>query len=365
MHTSTQRSVHLIYAGGTFGSHGRPLAPLAAEQLLPIVQHWLTTQLSASLKLHIIDNCLIKDSSQFSAADFVHFYHLILTAYAQQQRQFVLITGTDTLSYLAAFLAEAFAGSDICIVVTGSMQPLLDTEIVADYRINPDSDACSNLQSAVSIASSAQSGVWVSFADETWAAQTVQKLHSHDVMAFTGHQRASYPANSYLPKLTTSKHQQWYTQALSQYDVIENTANCIQIYSIYCLPNAATVITDQLLALLEQPASAIILFAFGSGNLPYSDALAHALDRLYRHGHLVVCASQCPFGGVSDAYAAGSWQYQHHVLSAARLSNAAIYARLLWLHLSVATVRQRRQRWQQLLKKDQLAKPAHYQTSAL
>ncbi|MFO1365890.1 MAG: asparaginase domain-containing protein [Moraxella osloensis] len=33
-----------------------------------------------------------------------------------------MLTGTDTLSYLAAFLAESFAGSHISIVVTGAMR---------------------------------------------------------------------------------------------------------------------------------------------------------------------------------------------------------------------------------------------------
>lgn len=36
--------IHLIYAGGTFGSYGRPLAPLSAENFLPILQQLVSEQ---------------------------------------------------------------------------------------------------------------------------------------------------------------------------------------------------------------------------------------------------------------------------------------------------------------------------------
>ena len=70
---------------------------------------------------------------------------------------------------------------------------------------------------------------------------------------------------------------------------------------------------------------------------------------------MVVSTTQCPFGGVSDAYAAGSWQYEHHVISGGRLTIAAIYARLLWLHLSLETPTRRRQRWTHTIRQTQHA----------
>ena len=62
----------------------------------------------------MLDNDVIKDSSQLTPADFAAFYQLILqNPLRKGLRQFVVLTGTDTLSYLAAFLAECFAGSHI------------------------------------------------------------------------------------------------------------------------------------------------------------------------------------------------------------------------------------------------------------
>lgn len=344
---TTQTHLQLIYAGGTFGSYGRPLAPLMADEFLPALQALLSEQDDA-IDLPAISwlaNSLIKDSSQLTPEDFVHFYKLLLTGYSQGSRRFVLITGTDTLSYLGAFLAEAFAGSDICVVVTGSMRPLLDSEVLYAYSLDDNSDAWGNLRESLRLAAAGESGVKICFGGESWPAQTVQKIHSHDFMAFTGHSRAAYPANSYIRTLVDTRRQHWLDDQNLITDEIQSRATQACVHAIYCMPNGNTVLHAQLQALLSQPPCGIILLGFGAGNVPYSQELAEDLQAAYERGHTVVCASQCPFGGVSDSYAAGSWQYDYQVIAGARLTIPAIYARLLWLLLRYDSPARRRQRW--------------------
>lgn len=341
--TAADGHIQLIYAGGTFGCHGKPLSPIGAELFLPkLEQLLLSKQITNTAWLN---NPLIKDSSQLTPTDFVHFYQLILSAYSQGLRRLVLITGTDTLSYLSAFLAEAFAGSDICIVVTGSMRPLFDADCIDDYIIDDHSDAWDNLTTAIGIAAFGEPGVRVCFAGESWPAQTVQKTHSHDLMAFTGHHRAAYPASSYSRRLTQTQRQHWLEDQQALQPLISAAGSQTNIHALYCLPNDTCVLESQLAALLREPASGILLIGFGAGNVPYSQSLAALLDQAYERGHMVVSSSQCPFGGVGSDYAAGSWQYQHHVISGGRLTLPAIYARLLWLHLRFDTPARRRQRW--------------------
>ncbi|WP_367103620.1 asparaginase [uncultured Psychrobacter sp.] len=344
---SLSHGIQLVYAGGTFGSYGRPLAPLDADVFLPMIETLLTEQkITAHLPaISWLSNTLIKDSSQLTPKDFVHFYDLLLEAYKQGHRQFIVITGTDTLSYLGAFLAEAFAGSDICIIVTGSMRPLLDSDNLHTYTIDDSSDAWDNLSESLRLAAAGESGVKISFGGESWPAQTVQKIHSHDFMAFTGHSRAGYPNNSYAKSLPAIRRQHWIDDQLAVKDSIQQRAKQTNIHAIYCLPNNPEVLAIQLNALLEQPPCGVILLGFGAGNVPYSTALVKALQQAYAQGHIVVCASQCPFGGVSSSYAAGSWQYDYHVIAGGRLTVSAIYARLLWLLLRYDTPARRRQRW--------------------
>ena len=339
--------IRLIYAGGTFGSYGRPLAPLSADIFLPTLQHLLAEQNNANNLPQVswLDNTLIKDSSQLTPSDFVHFYQLLLSAYAQGDRRFVLITGTDTLSYLGAFLAEAFAGSDICVVITASMRPLLDSNVLHSYTIDANSDAWDNLTDSLKLAAAGESGIKIGFGGESWPAQTVQKIHSHDLMAFTGHSRAAYPANSYIKSLPDTRRQHWLDDQQELVSNIDARAKQARIHALYCLPNDTEVMSNQLQALLSQPPCGIILLGFGAGNVPYSPALAEALELAYKNGHMVVCASQSPFGGVSESYAAGSWQYDYHVISGRRLTIPAIHARLLWLLLRYDSPARRRQRW--------------------
>lgn len=344
---SISSPIQLIYAGGTFGSYGKPLAPLSAAEFLPAMQTLLADRDNPNNQLTIswLNNTLIKDSSQFNARDLVHFYALLLDAYATGHRQFVLITGTDTLSYLGAFLAEAFAGSDLCLVVTGSMRPLLNSEIIDVYCVDASSDAWDNFNDARRLAAAGEPGVKISFGGESWAAQTVQKIHSHDFMAFTGHSRAAYPANSYVKNLPDTRKQHWLDDQLAIVDSIQTRAEQATIHALYCLPNDPEVLCRQLQALFNHPPCGIILLGFGAGNIPYSPTLAEALQQAHDCGHMVVCASQCPFGGVSDSYAAGSWQYEYQVIAGGRLTIAAIYARLLWLLLRYDSPARRRQRW--------------------
>lgn len=340
---ASNQKVQLIYAGGTFGSYGKPLSALPATIFLPLLMDKVRQNLTSNIE--VLENSCVKDSSQLSPSDFSHFFQLILNRYAQGYRHFVLITGTDTLSYLGSFLAEAFAGSDVSLALTASMRPLFDANDIHNYNIDPHSDAWGNLSDAIGLAAHGESGVFVTFAGESWPAQTVQKIHSHDLMAFTGHTRAGYPANSYLKSLPAARRSNWIEDTQAKLEVITSQAKTAIIPTIYCVPNSGEWLSSQLTALLELPPTGIILMGFGAGNIPFSEQLAQTLDKLYQHGHIVVCTTQCPYGGVSEAYAAGSWQYEHHVFSAGRLTVPAVYARLLWLHLAFDTPARRRQRW--------------------
>ena len=343
---TSHNPITLIYVGGTFGSHGKPLTPLPADTFSEL----MTTHLSKlPVTIDWKNGVWVKDSSQLTPQDFMALYTQILNLYADGNRQFVVITGTDTLSYLGAFLSEAFAGSDICLILTASMKPLFDANVVADtvddYVIDGTSDAWQNLNDAAGLAMHGETGVKIAMAGEAWHAQTVQKIHSHDLMAFSGHFRAGYPATSYGKVLPPQRRGHWVDDSMAKLEAIQSRADTARIHTVYCVPNDANLLAEQLQTIANQPASGVILLGFGAGNIPQSEAVATALDALYEAGHLVVCTTQCPYGGVSDAYASGNWQYEHHVLSGGRLTIPAIYARLLWLTLAFEPPARRRQRW--------------------
>lgn len=350
MATNSQTKIGIIYAGGTFGSHGEPLHVLSAEIFLPVLSSILQQEFNDFEQIihwQILDNTLVKDSSQLTPSDFVHFYALILQHYQQGIRQFVLLTGTDTLSYLSAFLAESLAKSDICLVVTGAMQPLLQPTI-ADYQLNLDSDASDNLRQSCYLATQGNAGVWVCFSQQQWHAQTVQKIHSHDLNAFVGNDTNDYPANSFRI-LDKDKRQDWLDFHLGQLSNTVKNLQQVKIIPLFILPTTTDSLTTLLQSALKQKANAVILLGFGAGNLPYSEALAELLKQAGEQNCLVVIGTQCPFGGVSISYEAGAWLVKCGVLSSGNLALPAIFARLLWLYADDMPIDEKQTRWQAML----------------
>lgn len=308
--------IHIIYAGGTFGSHGAPLSPLPADIFLPVLTELLNHRLTTTQ--HILPNDIIKDSSTLTPSDFVRFYELILTAYQTGAKRFVLLTGTDSLSFLAAFLANAFAGFDnLSLVITGSMQPLL----IADsptYQINDDSDAWHNLSGAITATDKA--GVFVQFYGQTFWANNTQKVNSQAPNAFVGtpiSTQVQTVATPLLPDLTALHH----------------LAKTAHFQAVYLLPTDPEQTAKQL-STITRGTKAVILITFGAGNLAKTDSMITAFENLHKNNIPVVCTTMCAFGGVSTDYQAGSWQYGHHVWSGGELGVAGIYGKLLWQYLT-------------------------------
>lgn len=307
----------LIYAGGTFGSHGKPLSPLDAKIFLPLLQEFIK---KTNWSVDIIDNSIIKDSSTLTPDDFIVFYHTIKQAYQQGIRKIVLITGTDSLSFLAAFLAYAFEGfNQLCLVITGSMQPLLMSEQIP-YCLNPASDAWENLTQSFKV-SEHNFGVFVQFNHQTFLAKNTQKINSQDRNAFYG-----IPA-----KMNQTQIEQKNCQNFCN-DLIKSSKQ-VDILAIYCLPNQPEYLAHQLCH-LSKNTKAIILIGFGSGNIPSSPELIQVLKKCQQQKIAVVCTTMCAFGGTNNDYAAGAWQYQYGVWFAGQLSVSAIYGQLLWLILT-------------------------------
>lgn len=299
--------IHLIYAGGTFGCHGSPLSPLPADEFLPTFRTCLSTRQSTTF--NILDNAVIKDSSTLTPSDFVHFYKMILDAHQAGARHFILLTGTDSLSFLGAFLANALSHLEISLFVTGSMHPLFEPR-TTPFTIDEHGDAWHNL--SLCLQHMGKQGVFVALGDVFWANNT-QKIHSQANQAFTG-QTILSPQNA-------TKH---------THTTLQRSPTDAHIKTIHLCPNDP----DRLAHELDTDATAVILIAFGAGNVPSSPKVVHALHALRTKGVPVVCTSMCAFGGVSSDYGAGAWQYEHGVWSGGDLTVAGIYGKLLWLYLT-------------------------------
>lgn len=311
---STNTQTHIIYAGGTFGCHGRPLNTLDKAIFLPNFAKLVGDKQSIAF----LDNTIIKDSSTLTPADFIAFYQLIKDAHQQGATRFVLITGTDTLSYLAAFLSIGLSHLPICLVLTGSMLPLFDPDSPT-LRLLTGSDAWDNLQNALAFINQHAMGVFISFNQQILHGDSSQKIHTSDKNAFVG-TLANPQANARrYPKPSLINH------------------DLCDIHTFYCTPNTADYLCKPLQNLLGSPPTAIILLGFGAGNIAFHPSLSDTLAAFIEQNFLVIISSSCPFGAVSDDYAVGAWQYQLGALSGGAIPMPTLYALALWVCLTSPT----------------------------
>ncbi|HEY4714548.1 MAG TPA: asparaginase domain-containing protein [Aquirhabdus sp.] len=327
----------VLYLGGTIGCAGQPLAPLSAEVFLPqlaaLIESELVTTLGLSQWHYFSGN--IKDSSALVPADWGDILELLLNPMYAHIQHWIILHGTDTLAFTAAFLAEALRGTPLKVVVTGSQLPLLDP---IKQTFTSSSDAFNNIKTAYSAFSDAtlpQEGwVRVAFNQQHWTANSVQKIHSTEYAAFTGQQNE--PNQQIAPKLSSlAPHSSRLKEALQRLN--------IQIY--YASPLPLNVLIAQLEQILMSDADAVILMAYGLGNFPDDLRIHRALLAAEQRGVMVILTTQVPFGGIESRYAAGDWLAACGVLSGGALPLPALFARLAWILVIEKTYTERRQLW--------------------
>ncbi len=337
-------AIGILYLGGTIGCAGAPLAPLSADVFLPHLQRAIETEIarnSATLWHYVAGT--IKDSSALVPEDWADILATLLAPQHDQISHWIILHGTDTLAYSAAFLAAALAGSRRKIVISGSQLPLLDPKTLT---VNHDSDALPNLKTSYQALQDTSTEGWVSvaFNQHAWLADSVQKVHSQNRHAFSGqtplhsHQdKPNTPAPTPLAPNPLLKDIATLKQRLASFN--------IQLY--YASPLPRDIQVAQLIKQLESGAEALVLLAYGLGNLPKDPRLVSALLAAEQRGVMVVLSSQVPFGGVESRYAAGNWLKQCGVLSAEEMPVPAIFARLAWLHVTMSRYSDRRKAWLQ------------------
>ena len=316
--------IAVIYSGGTFGCVGTPLAPMAAADFLPILKKTALLY-KPHYSLAFFAAPIIRDSSELHADDWLQLADFITDLAQQDFHRFVIIHGTDTLSYAAALLYHLFA--DYQIIFTGSQLPLLD-HLGIDQR--PDSDAWLNLNAALAAFDQVKNGVYIAFGGKLLQGFSALKVHTTDFCAFDGIAYQDFSIENADAETQSLCSLNCYHQLNAH---IKHQAAQINIVAYYVLPLHPDALYVQLSSLLTSPPAIVWLMAFGRGNLPYSNALAAILHQLRKAGCWIVMGSQVPHGELAADYTSGSWFEGSGILIDSHISVADSYARLLLNYL--------------------------------
>ena len=345
--------IHVTYTGGTIGMVDSPNGLVPGADL----KGWLYsliagTELEGRVSLTelepLIDSSNATPESWQAIIDDLH-------AHREEADSFVVLHGTDTMGYSSAALSYALVGFDRPVVFTGAQYPLGDV----------GSDAAGNVAGALRAASSGRAkGVSLFFGHHLLAGNRVTKTSS---WSFEGFASPSVP-----PLARTGAPWRWYATdevvsptagpepAASGAAVSGATASLLEAahapadgvgcargaeepdwrdptpytrHDVVVLDLAPGISASRLDALLTPRPEAVLLRAYGVGNVPAAEpGLADVLERTIADGVPVVVASQCHQAQVFlGHYEAGDAIARAGAVGAGDMTLEAVYSKIVFL----------------------------------
>ncbi|OSX65580.1 hypothetical protein POSPLADRAFT_1135326 [Postia placenta MAD-698-R-SB12] len=239
---------------------------------------------------------------------------------------FVILHGTDTMSYTSSALSFLLEDLGKTVILTGAQIPLSQLR----------NDAVDNLLGALVIAGHYIIPECCLFFNHTlFRGNRVSKLSSYDLNAFN--------SPNFPPLVNVG------------IDIMVNWNDVIRQTSLrrFCAhksePPVSTlrlfpgITAATIRAFLTPPTQGVVLEAFGAGNAPQRPDLIGALKDACDRGVVIVSISQCAKGSVSDAYAAGRELLIAGVVSGGDMTPECALTKLSYLlskpELSAAEVR--------------------------
>ena len=291
----TTKSVLLIYTGGTIGM----LAGQSSDALIPVEFNDLDQHIpELSLLDCTIDHIALnrpKDSSNIESPDWMALQRLIIEK-KDAYFGFVVLHGTDTMSYAASMASFLLLNLKKPVIFTGSQLP------IGTLR----TDAKENLITAIEIASTEHNGapllqeVAIYFEYKLYRANRSTKINAHHFQAFDS---PNYP---WL--MRSGVHMEIQNDLLLRpsgewKDVVVGQDLEQSIYVITLYPN----MPDAIFNADFSAAKAVILETFGSGNSMQRASIRDFLKRAAAQGLPVINVSQCLGGAVEmGRYAASN-----------------------------------------------------------
>lgn len=312
------KKILLIATGGTIASaeDGNGLSPaLSGEELarsVPEIAHICET--------HVVQPMNI-DSTNMRPCNWMRIRDIIVESYDAYDG-FVILHGTDTMSYTAAALSYLIQESPKPIVLTGSQKPMG----------NPFTDAKLNLfQSLLFAADDRARDVSVVFGGEVIAGTRARKQRTMSFNAFTS---VNFPPLAYIRDKRIMRVASAAAQAPTAAPSTPRTYDALD--ERVCVLKLTPGLDPEIFYALMGSHRAVILETFGIGGVPdlgasgtsYQEAIFDWVDS----GRTVVMTTQVPEEGLDlGVYEVGRAYAEHPgILKGDDMTTEALVAKTMW-----------------------------------
>lgn len=275
----------LLYTGGTIGMIENPLElslkPFNFDQITNEVPE--LNKLNCTIETIAFENPL--DSSNINFETWTQIGDEIFKNYDYFEG-FVILHGTDTMSYTASALSLMFQNLTKPIILTGSQLPLGQVR----------TDGKENLITAIEIASKKLNNspvvneVAIYFENQLFRGNRTTKVSSDDFDAFKSY---NFPSLAEVGVKINFNHNYLLKNNFKEFNYLKGFDPSINIVFFY----PGIIIKNVIKSIRSNSSKVVVLMSYGSGNLPIENELVEFLNSSEK---IFLNVSQCKAGKIEQ-----------------------------------------------------------------